>query len=404
MSPRAARRSGLALLLLSLASPLACGAKGEPSSQDAGQASGAQPVPTTRADGAASRAPTPTPSPATAAATTAPSPPSSLPSRARADAMSTSELVQRRDLWPSRVKLLQEVRLDPTTWWRAGEELPLSSWDGASVYLDEGSFVFDAPAELTDVEARARDVAAALTPEALALTVPELVRRPELWPLRLKVTARLEFASNSFVPAGREVALRFFEGEQLNVYDRELANYYTVAANETDVMAQARERLKLPADQRTPFFLRSLEAALEPRAGGGAVSLTGADYVLVFAGRLGCTRCQAFAPQVKEFYAKAQAGAPAGSRFELVLLPEDSNAESARRYVAELGLPGGVIAFDKRLEAAHLMAQPLQILPGLFVFDRNGNVVARNDANAGRPSADEVLAQFAAQVQGAAPR
>ena len=334
----------------------------------------------------------------------APTAPVAGPSRAQADAMGVAELVQRRDLWPARVSLVKELRLDPTTWWRAGDELPLSDWDGANVYLDEGSFVFDAPAEFTDVEARARNVAAALSAEALALNVAELIRRPELWPQRLAITSRLGFADNTVIPPGREVTLRFFEGQQLCVYDREVQNYYTVAPNETDVMARARERLALPEDQRAPFFLRSLEAALEPRADGGAVSLAQADYVLVFAGRLGCTRCSAFAPQVKEFYSRAQAGAPQGSRFELVLLCHDPNADSARKYAAELGLPGGVIAFDRRLEAANLMALPLQMLPGLFVFDRAGTLVARNDANAGRPSADEVLAQFAARIEAPTPR
>lgn len=399
MSVRSVRWPHLAVVLfLSAGSVTACGdAQSAPQAgQPGAPASAAQRAPAAAAPAAAA--------PAAAAPASAPARKSGpQPSRAQADAMSVADLVARRDLWPQRVAFTSKAMLDPTTWWKPGDELPLSNWDGSNVYLDEGTFVFDWPMDKTDVVERARDVAASLSPEALALTLDGLRQRPDLWPVRVALTNTLRFSDNTVVPAGREVALRFFEGAQLAVYDRDVKNYYTVEPNETDLMARARDRMQQPEAEREPFFIRSVEAALDPAA--GKTSLGDADYVLVYAGRLGCTRCAAFAPSLKEFYKQAQAGAPDGSRFDLVFLSEDPDAEAARKYLAEAGLPGGAILFERRLEVANLMALPLTTLPGFFVFDRAGNLIDRNHPNAGSPSAAEVLAKFEARIQpGAAPR
>ncbi len=342
-------------------------------------------------------APTPAAAPEPAAPQQAAPTKKPEPSRAAADAMSVNELIGRRDLWPARVAFTTQARLDATTWWKPGDELPLREWNPANVVLDEGTFLFEWEAAKTDVVERTRDLAAALTPEALALTVDTLRARPELWPTRVQLTAQLQFGGNTFVPAGREVALRFFEASDLAVYDREIGNYYTLAANETDLMTRARARLALPEAERTPFFLRSLEAALDPAR--PKASLAEADFVLVYSGRLGCMRCASFAPRLKEFYARAKAQAPAGARFELVFLSNDPSAESAQKYLSEAQLPGGVIAFERRLEAANLMTLELRTLPGFYVFDRDGNLVDRNHPDAGNPSADMVLAKFEERVK-----
>jgi hypothetical protein len=394
MSTRAARWPSIALVIL--VSVLSLAACGSDSTGPGAAASDAASEPARGAPSSPGAQPAPAAQAAQAPAHVTPAKSGPQPSRAQADALSVAELAQRRDLWPSRVAFVKEARLDATTGWRPGDELPLSDWQGSNVILDEGSFLFDMPVESTDAVERTRDRAAALSPEALALTVEALQSRPELWPQRLQVAVRLEFGDRSVVPAGREVSLRFFEGFQLAVYDREVANYYTVAPNETDVMARARERLELPEAERAPFFIRSLEASLD--AGAGQASLGDADYVLVYSGRLGCMRCADFAPRLEQFYERTQASAPAGSRFELVFLSNDADATSAGKYRAQAGLPGGVIAFERRLEAANLMALPLRTLPGLFVFDRQGNLVDRNHPDAGSPSADEVLAKFEARL------
>jgi hypothetical protein len=329
--------------------------------------------------------------PADAAPASAPAKPSAAkqPSKAAVDALSDADLLQRKDLWPKKVAFREIARLDATTWWKAGEELPLKGWDGVNVILDEGSFLFDMPAAKTDVVERTRSEAAALSPEAFALTLPKLRERPELWPTRLAIASTLQFGDNTIVPPGREVTLRFFEGDQLAVWDREVNNYYSVDPQETDLLARSRAVLDLPAEQRTPFFIRSLAATLDKPEGEGAVRLAKADYVVVYSGRLGCGRCAQFLPELKEFCSKNP-----GASYQVVFLSADPDAQSAQRYLAESQPPGVAIRFDRRYEAANLLALPLQTLPGIFVFDRNGTLIERNDPNAGAPSANEVLASF----------
>ena len=337
--------------------------------------------------------------PAAAAPASAPAKPSTAkqPSKAAVDALSDADLLQRKDLWPKKVAFREIARLDATTWWKAGDELPLKDWDGANVILDEGSFLFDMPAAKTDVVERTRNEAAALSPEAFALTLPKLRERPELWPTRLAIASTLQFGDNTIVPPGREVTLRFFEGDQLAVWDREVNNYYTVDPQETDLLARSRAVLDLPAEQRTPFFIRSLAATLDKPEGEGAVRLAKADYVVVYSGRLGCGRCAQFLPELKEFCSKNP-----NPSYQVVFLSADPDAQSAQRYLAESQPPGVAIRFDRRYEAANLLALPLQILPGLFVFDRNGNLIERNDPNAGQPSANAVLASFQTRLASAA--
>jgi Thioredoxin-like len=440
MSSFSARWPALAALLVCAVVPAACGGGGEAKAASGAQAppekatsstAPAAQVPASQAQGSSapvksaaapaqqaareSKAATPpagqapksapaakapaAPAPASAPATAKTQPAAKQPSRAAVDALSDADLLQRKDLWPKKVAFREIARLDATTWWKAGEELPLKDWDGVNVILDEGTFLFDMPAQKTDVVERTRNEAAALSPEAFALTLPKLRERPELWPTRLAIASTLQFGDNTIVPAGREVTLRFFEGDQLAVWDREVNNDYTVDPQETDLLARSRAVLELPAEQRTPFFLRSLAATLDKPEGEGAARLAKADYVVVYSGRLGCGRCAQFLPELKDFYSKN----PSAS-FQVVFLSNDPDAQSAQRYLAESQPPGVAIRFDRRYEAANLLALPLQVLPGMFVFDRNGKLLERNDPNAGAPSANEVLASFQTKLAQAAPK
>src|SRR5262245_51366154 len=106
MSRRAVNSLSLVLVLsVAAASAAACGSDNPAEPQQAAQQPAAQP--------AAKAAPWPsageTAQPPAAAA---PKPGGLQPSRAQADAMSVSELVRRRDLWPQRVAFTKEARLD----------------------------------------------------------------------------------------------------------------------------------------------------------------------------------------------------------------------------------------------------------------------------------------------------
>ena len=48
--------------------------------------------------------------------------------------------------------------------------------------------------------------------------------------------------------------------------------------------------------------------------------------------------------------------------------------------------------FDRRFAAADLAEQTGELLPLVYLYDRAGNMVARNSPNGGQPSATDILA------------
>jgi len=314
--------------------------------------------------------------------------------------LTMQELVARRDLWPRQVAPKKDVRLSGAPSIRAGQTLRLQEIAGPNVVLDTGQFVFDLAATDTDVLERARAVLAALTPEQRALGFKDLPQRSELWPLRVELGVDIALQDGSVIPAGREVALRCYEGELINIFDRETGTFFQVEPYETDLLARARARMLLPAED--PFFVRAVESALAPAGSAqatGARPLDGADFVLVYGGRLGCSRCADFLPALAEFYERAK---PRGG-FELLFLSQDASAEQARDYVAKAQPPGRVIPFERRLEAANVATIPGQLLPAVYLFDRAGNLLVRNHPNGGSPSARDILVDLEKRLQARPP-
>jgi hypothetical protein len=351
-----------------------------------GDLAAAQPIAAQPKAAPPAQAPVAQPKPASAPP---PKPAAAPPPAAKPTLITLPELVARRDLWPAKVVLKKPFQLSRSVSIPAGHEVAVYALEGTEIQLDTGTDLIQCPAADTDVLERASEILAALTPEQRALTEATLASRSDLWPLRLVMTRPLQFQNGTTVPAGREVILRTFENGLVNVYDRQLATFFQAEVHETDVLARARERLALPEAERTPFFVRSVGEALEPAAGEDA-DFEKTDLLLVYKARLGCTRCAAFAPELKEFYGRIKAEHPG---FETVFLSDDSTGENARALVEKEELPGRVVAFDRRLEAADLASQGGQLLPLVFLYDRDGKLVAKNHPSGGSPSAADILAE-----------
>jgi hypothetical protein len=191
------------------------------------------------------------------------------------------------------------------------------------------------------------------------------------------------------------VRLRDLAPDGVWLCDRPTGEVFQAAVQETDLVKRARERLALPEPEREPFFVRALEASIEKPDGSGAIgapgALAGADLLLVYKGRKGCGRCAAFLPELREFYARVK---PAHPRFEVLYVSQDATSELAREHRAEMKIPGQAIALERNLEAAHLASISGQLLPTVLLFDRKGELLARNHPNAGSPTAEEVLAEL----------
>jgi hypothetical protein len=335
-----------------------------------------------------SRAPSGSPSLAPASQS---KPAAEPPKPSKPASITLAELSNRRDLWPSKVKLTKKLALSPSEVYPVGKELDLVEIAGTNLHLDTGNGLVEVPAANTDVLERASEFMASLTPDQLALTAKILPTRPELWPTELTITSPLGFSNGMKVPAGRKVVLRAIGGDQVSVYDREFKNYYPAAINETDVMARARERLKLPEAERQPFFGRSIAAALDSGSSSTTGALPKSDYFIVYQARLGCERCAAFLPTLEKFYDRVKATHP---EFEAVFVSADFNADDMKKLQAREKLPGCAVAYDRRLEAAELgtLTQNGELLPLVYVFDKNGKMVTRNAGAGGKPSAEDVLA------------
>src|SRR5262245_65692181 len=85
---------------------------------------------------------------------------------------------------------------------------------------------------------------------------------------------------------------------------------------------------------------------------------------------------------------------PPHPEFEAVFVSADFNAADMKKLQAREKLPGVAVAYDKRLEAAELgtLTQNGELLPLVYLYDRNGKMVTRNQGAGGKPSAEDVLA------------
>jgi hypothetical protein len=316
--------------------------------------------------------------------------PPAKPAAPKPPQIDLGELLVTRDLWPPKVALTTPMTIAPGVTLPVGHELSLYEFNGGDIVLDDGEEIFECPASSTDVVERASAIKAKLTPEQLALNDNTIASHPELWPVSVTMTRRMQFQNGALVPVGREVTVRSVRIGWANLYDRELADHFQAEIFETDLIARARERMLLPESERTSFLSRSIAAVLEPSASSGDASLEQADYLLVYRARKGCTRCSAFAPELAKFYERVKKEHP---NFEAVFYSDDSSAENARALVASEKLPGRAIAFDRRLEAADLAhSQTGQLLPLVYLYDKSGNRIANNHPNGASPSATDILA------------
>jgi hypothetical protein len=126
--------------------------------------------------------------------------------------------------------------------------------------------------------------------------------------------------------------------------------------------------------------------------------LESSKFILVYQGRLDCPRCAAFAPQLKEFYARIK---PEHPEFEAVYLGLDVDPQVTREHAKQAQYPGQVLVFEKRLETGDLGSLGGQLLPLVFLMDEQGKVLARNHPNGGSPSAADVLTIAEAKITSA---
>ncbi len=298
------------------------------------------------------------------------------------------ELAGRPELWPQKVTVRKDIEFSDGTSIKYGQVFKVQEIRTADIVLNEGSNYFPILPEETDIMERLSILLSTMTPEQIDLTPLALRNRSELWPLSVmsKVDMSLEDGVN--LPAVSEFNFRGFNPDgSLVLYARESGTVVAMDVIHTDLMARARERLALPADRRTPFFIRSLESMLEPAADGS--TLADSDFLVLYEGRNNCPRSRTFAPQLATVYGRAY-----GEKidFEVVHLAAIDDRQEHQAHLERTGLAARISQEGREQDIVTLTGMRGEVLPYVYLMDHEGNVLAHTSADGMATSPRDVLA------------
>lgn len=301
-------------------------------------------------------------------------------------------LLDRPDLRPATVIAQKDFNFGGGDRIAKGTELAVYELSATSITLDSGAFLFDAKHEDTDLLARTAELINGLSDEALALTFESLQAKSEFWPVRIAVTQTLDFGGGLVINAGTELPLRTIANGQIEAVYLPAQQPLTLAAEQTDLLARAREMAsREAASPPRPHFVRSIEAALDPES--AAPTLASAEYVLVYRGREGCSRCARFTPELKQAYRKLKQN---HNNFEVVFVSDDRSKQSFDTYVSKTDMPWKVVPYRNVFAAANTRSLPGRMLPVVYLMSADGTVIDSTENG----SASDVLKTLERELRG----
>lgn len=290
---------------------------------------------------------------------------------APAAAASLDELVNKREWWPPEVTVLAAAQFQNGKSVRKGQTVLLAEVRPDGLKLDDGSmyFVFD-PAK-TDFHERLERRLAALTPEQKALTLTEVLRRQELWPVRVALRSPVLMEGIPDYPAGLEmVLLRTNPDGTLQLASPERNSMIPVDPWSTDFFDRARDRLPVAVGDTAPFAMRSLESMLEPSADGEHVWER--DYIVVYQGRDACPRATHYGPDLAAMLERLPDDGP---DWELVFPNAIDSPELNRIHHANMGLNGRASLENYGNSIVQVLSLPTSMTPWVILMDRNGKTL-----------------------------
>ncbi|MEL6499439.1 MAG: thioredoxin-like domain-containing protein [Planctomycetota bacterium] len=301
-------------------------------------------------------------------------------------------LLDRPDLRPATVAAQKDFNFGNGDRIAKGTELAVYELSANSITLDSGAFIFEAKHEDTDLLERTVELIEGLSDEALALTFESLQARSEFWPVRVAVTQTLDFGGGLVIAAGTELPLRTIANGQIEAVYLPAQQPITLAAEQTDLIARAREiASRETASPPRPHFVRSIEAALDPES--AAPALVDAEYVLVYRGREGCSRCARLTPELKKAYRKLKQN---HTNFEFVFVSDDRSEQSFNQYVSKAHMPWKVVPYTNVFAAANTRSLPGRMLPVVYLMSPDGTVIDSTENG----SAGDVLKTLERELRG----
>lgn len=298
-----------------------------------------------------------------------------------AEELTWSDLVRRPELRPAQCAMKHTLNFQSGKSVRAGQTVDVLEFNANEIVLGttDGAISFGTQPTDTDILAVANAAYAKLTPKQQELTYAAILKRPELWPVELKLKNAFNVGRRR-LKVGDTVYLMTAEKGELVVCPGTFDLHFEVKPEDTDILARARRVVDQP--EAAPGRLaEELQGKLIDAQTGAAHPLaTNAlpRYYVIYHGARWCPYTQKFTPDLIKLYKEMK---PKHPEFEVIYVPAEKSAAELRQYAKELDFPWPAVDFQQKSKLA-VLAWHLgrSSTPELGVFDRYGNVVIDNGA------------------------
>jgi thiol-disulfide isomerase/thioredoxin len=294
-----------------------------------------------------------------------------------AQALTWPELVKHTELRPAQCSLKKPMAFQSGASVKAGQKLNIVEFEAAQIVLStvDGRVTFATAPGDTDVLDVAIAEYAKLTPAQRALTYEALLKRSDLWPASVKLTAAFDLGSNRRLNKGETVYLMAVEKGELVVCPSQFDLHLEVPPNATDILAYARKFVD-EKDGAPGRLVEELDGKLINAATGQPMPLNPdamPRYYVIYHAARWCPYTQKFTPGLVAFYKNNK---PKHPEFEVIYVPAEKSAAELQTYAKEVPFPWPAVAFDKNKQLAVLgWTLGHSSTPELAVYDRYGNLV-----------------------------
>jgi thiol-disulfide isomerase/thioredoxin len=304
-----------------------------------------------------------------------------MASVAVAEDLTWPQLVQKPEVWPAQCTLNRTIKFQSGTSAQSGQKVDVLELQPQRIVVGttDGQTRFSVKPEDTDFMALANAAWSKLTPQQRGLTYASLLRRQDLWPYRVTLTAMVELNGGSIVlHPGDKVILLGVEQDQLLVASLKHNLTFDVEPRQTDLLEQARKFIS-DKDGAPGRITEELQGKLvNPVTGAtaGFDSKTPLRYIAFYRGAGWCPPCREFSPKLLKTYNELK---PKHPEFEVVFLSADHSTAGMRDYVKEEGFPWLAVTPDRLKELNLVTPYIAQTIPQLIVMDAHGKVLVNTD-------------------------
>lgn len=311
------------------------------------------------------------------------------------------ELLRKPEHWPKECTMKKAFDFQSGKSLKVGQKVTVLEMTATEIVVGslDGKISFGTKPTDTDALAAANAAYAKLTPKQRELTYAAILKRPELWPYSLKLTAAFDVGRKRF-NKGDTVYLMSVKKDQLVLVPPTFDQHFEVKPEETDILSYARQYVD--AKDGAPGRLNEeLRGKLINAATGAPAPLSTNEppryYVIYHAARW-CPYTQKFTPDLLALYNESK---PKRADFEVIYIPAEKSAAELQQYAKEVNFPWPAVEFRQKQKSAVLAGIIGRTsLPEFWVLDRHGNVVVDNV----KLDRDAALKQFAALLNDSAPK